>query len=118
MVMKPVGMCVAATAALLAALASPMAAAADFPIKPVTVVIGYPAGGATDVFMRAIAPRLTKVWKQQIVIDNKPGANESIAAQYVARAPADGYTLFLCTEMPLTINPFLFKKLSYDPEKN
>jgi tripartite-type tricarboxylate transporter receptor subunit TctC len=116
--MKRSGTWIAAGSALMAALACPLVAAADFPTKPVTVVIGYPAGGATDVFMRAIAPRLSKEWNQQVIVENRPGANEAIAAQHVARSPADGYTLFMCTEMPLTINPFLFKKLAYEPEKN
>jgi tripartite-type tricarboxylate transporter receptor subunit TctC len=92
--------------------------AADYPSKPITVVVGYPAGGPTDAFMRALAPRLTEEWKQQILVDNRAGANEAIASQFVARAHPDGYTLLLSTEVPLTMNPFLMGKLQYDPEKD
>ena len=92
--------------------------AADYPIKPVTVVIGYAAGGPTDVLMRAIAPRLSSEWKQQVIVDNRPGGNEIIAAQLVSKAPADGYTLLLSSEAPLTQNPFLYRKLSYNPEND
>jgi tripartite-type tricarboxylate transporter receptor subunit TctC len=92
--------------------------AADYPSKPITVVVGYPAGGPTDAFMRALAPRLTEEWKQQILVDNRAGANEAIASQFVARAHPDGYTLLLSTEVPLTMNPFLMSKLQYDPEKD
>jgi tripartite-type tricarboxylate transporter receptor subunit TctC len=92
--------------------------APEFPSKPVTVLIGYPAGGPTDVLMRALAPRLTNDWKQQIVVDNRPGANEAIAAQAAARAQPDGQTLLLATEVPLTLNPHLMSKLQYDPQKD
>ena len=107
-----------ATAALtLAAYAIP-AHAADFPTKPVTVVIGYAAGGPTDVLMRALAPRLSAEWQQQVIVDNRPGANEAIAAQTVAKAAPDGHTLLLATEVPLTQNPHLFRTLAYNPEKD
>lgn len=96
----------------------PAAASDDFPKKPVTVMVGYTAGGPTDVLMRAIAQRLTEEWKQQVIVDNRPGANESIAAQAAARAPADGYTLLFSTEGPLTQNQFLYSKLAFNPEKD
>jgi tripartite-type tricarboxylate transporter receptor subunit TctC len=98
--------------------AVPQAQAADYPEKPISVIVGYPAGGPTDVFMRALGPRLTQEWGQPIVVENKPGANESIAAQYVARAQPDGYTLLISTEVPLTQNQFLYNKLQYNPEKD
>ncbi|WP_137894412.1 tripartite tricarboxylate transporter substrate binding protein [Ramlibacter sp. 2FC] len=105
----------AAAASLFAASA---VNATDYPVKPITVVVGYPAGGPTDVLMRAIGPRLTSDWKQPVIIDNRPGANEAIAAQQVSKAPADGHTLLLSTEVPLTQNQFLFRKLNYNPEKD
>ena len=108
---------VAAAATLLSAVL-PAPRAADYPVKPITVVLGYSAGGPTDVLIRAMAPRLTEEWKQQILVDNRPGANEIIAAQIVAKAPPDGYTLFLCTEAPLTQNQFMYSKLNYSPEKD
>lgn len=108
----------AAAAAAIGLISASASRAAEYPEKPITVVVGYPAGGPTDVFMRALGPRLTQEWGQQIVVDNKAGANESIAAQFVARAQADGYTLLIATEVPLTQNQFLFSKLQYNPEKD
>lgn len=108
-----------ASAALAGGLtAAPESRADDYPVKPIVVVLGYPAGGPTDVLMRAIAPRLTAEWNQQVIIENRPGANEAIAAQAVSRAAPDGYTLLLSTETPLTQNPYLYRKLSYNPEKD
>lgn len=107
-----------ATAMMIAAVlgSAPPAGAADFPNKPVTVVVGYAAGGPTDVLMRAIAPRLSSAWQQPVVVDNRPGANEILAAQLVSKAPPDGHTLLLSTEAPLTQNQFLYRKLNYNPE--
>jgi tripartite-type tricarboxylate transporter receptor subunit TctC len=108
-----------ASAAIVGGLTSaPESRADDYPIKPITVVVGYPAGGPTDLLIRAIAPRLTTEWNQQVIVENRPGANESIAAQLVSRAPPDGYTLLLSTETPLTQNQFLYRKLAYNPEKD
>jgi tripartite-type tricarboxylate transporter receptor subunit TctC len=106
---------VAAIAGLTAAIDSQ---ADDYPNKPITVVLGYSAGGPTDVLMRAIAPRLIAEWRQQVIVENKPGANEAIAAQAVSKAPADGYTLLLSSEAPLTQNQHLYRKLAYSPEKD
>lgn len=94
------------------------AQAQAYPTRPVNMVVGYSAGGPTDVFIRAVGERLADEWKQPIVVDNRPGASEIIAAQYVARAPADGYTLFVSTEVPLTMNQYMVEKLPYDPVKN
>jgi len=96
----------------------PAVAADDYPRKPITIVVGYAAGGTLDSLMRAIGPRLTEELKQPIVIDNRPGANEAIAAQAVAKSPADGYTLLAHTEGPMTMNQFLYQRLSYAPEKD
>lgn len=93
-------------------------AVSDYPSKPITVVVGYSAGGPVDTFMRALGQRLSEEWKQQIIVENKPGANEAIAAQTVAKAAADGYTLFICTEGPLTQNQFLYTRLAYSPDKD
>lgn len=87
-----------------------------YPAKPVTLVVGYPAGGPVDTFARALGQKLTEELKQSFIVDNKPGANEIIASQYVARAQPDGYTIFVSTEAPLTQNQFLYKKLGYNPE--
>lgn len=105
---------------IAAALAAAPAAAwaQDYPVKPVTLVVGYPAGGPVDSLARALAQRLAAELNQPFVIDNKPGANEIVASQFVAKAKPDGYTLFVCTEAPLTQNQFLYKKLGYSPEND
>ena len=103
-----------AAAALLVAHAP--AQAENYPSKPITFIVGYPAGGPVDSLARALATRLSTDLKQPIVIDNKPGANEILAAQFMAKAKPDGYTFFISTEAPLTQNQFLYKKLGYVPE--
>jgi tripartite-type tricarboxylate transporter receptor subunit TctC len=95
-----------------------VAVAQDYPAKPVKLVLGYPAGGALDVFARGLAEHLQARLKQTFVVENRPGATENVAANYVAKAPADGYTLFVCTEAPLASNQFLYKTMSYDPAKD
>lgn len=109
---------VVATAFVASLAAHNDARADEYPVKPVTVVVGYPAGGPTDTLMRAIAPLLASDLKQQVLVDNRPGANEAIAAQMVSKAPADGHTVLLSTEAPLTQNQYLYRKLNYNPEKD
>lgn len=94
------------------------ALAQEYPAKAVTLVVGYPAGGPVDSFTRALALRLSEDLKQPFIIENKPGANEILASQYVAKAKPDGYTIFVSTEAPLTQNQFLYKKLGYSPESD
>lgn len=94
------------------------AAAQGFPEKPVQIILPYPPGGATDTLARSLAQRLTTMWGQQVLVDNKPGGNTVIGAQLVARAPADGYTLILSAEATLVANPFLYAKLPYNPTKD
>jgi tripartite-type tricarboxylate transporter receptor subunit TctC len=113
-------MAIATSAAVLACaagLAAP-AFAETFPAKPITFVVPYPAGGASDVFARLIAERLQASLKQPVVVENKAGANGIIAYQYVARAPADGYTILMANIGPSAINPSLYKKLPYDAMKD
>ena len=113
-------MAIATSAAVLACtagLAAP-AFAETFPAKPITFVVPYPAGGASDVFARIIAERLQASLKQPVVVENKAGANGIIAYQYVARAPADGYTILMANIGPSAINPSLYKKLPYDAMKD
>ena len=104
---------------LAAGLAAPWAAtlaSGPYPSKPVTFVVGYSAGGNVDNFARALGQRLGKILGQTIVVDNKPGANEMIAAQLVSRAEPDGHTILISTEAPITQSQFLYKKVSYVPE--
>jgi tripartite-type tricarboxylate transporter receptor subunit TctC len=105
-------------AGLLAmALLSGTAHADAYPAKPVTMVVPYPAGGATDLVARAVAERLGAAWKQSVIVENRAGAGTTIAASYVARAPGDGYTLFMTTSAH-TISGHLYSKLPYDPMKD
>lgn len=92
--------------------------AAEFPTKPIRVVVPYQPGGSTDVMARLIGERLSRRLDQAVVVDNKPGASEQIGATLVARSPADGYTLMLATTIGLAINPSLYSKLPYDPAKD
>ena len=103
-------------AALLAA--APFAALADFPDKPITFIVPFAAGSATDQLARALGTAVTAETKQSVVIDNKPGANAFIGAQQAARAPKDGYTVFITTNTTQAANEHLFKKLPYDPVKD
>lgn len=100
-----------------AALASH--AQASFPVRPLTLVVPYPAGGAADAIARPLALELGKRLGQAVVIDNRAGANGNIGSVHVARQqPADGYTLLLGTTSTLAINPHLYKSLGYDPLKD
>jgi len=101
--------------ALLAAPATRAQGAGSFPDRPVRVVVGFTAGGGTDLAMRAIAPRLGEALGQPVVIDNRPGAGGNIATEIVVRAPADGHTLLLGTIGPMVINPIIYPSLPFDP---
>lgn len=94
------------------------AAAQAFPSRPITIVVGSSAGSATDGLARAIGIEVTRETGQAVVVDNRAGAFGSIAAQYVARAQPDGYTVFMTTNTTQSANPHLLKKLSYDPIKD
>jgi tripartite-type tricarboxylate transporter receptor subunit TctC len=85
-----------------------------FPGRPVRIVVPFPPGGTTDTVGRALAPSLGKTLGQNVIIDNRPGANTVIGAELVLRAPADGHTLFFMAPS-FTINPFVQSRLSFDP---
>lgn len=91
------------------------ASAQDFPTRPIRLVVGYGAGGTTDILARVLADKLSTQLGQTVVVENRTGAAGGIAAAAVARAPADGYTLFMGTVASHGINPALYKKLDYDP---
>jgi tripartite-type tricarboxylate transporter receptor subunit TctC len=100
---------------LVAALAcAAPASAQDYPTKPVRMLVGFPPGGATDLVARILQPRLAEAFRQEIIVDNRPGANSVIAAELTARAAPDGYTLHLATLAALTISPAI-TKVPYDP---
>ncbi|MEJ8852417.1 tripartite tricarboxylate transporter substrate binding protein [Variovorax rhizosphaerae] len=90
---------------------------ATWPTKPVTVVVGYPPGGMTDIVTRLLAKELTSTFNQPFVVDNKPGAAGQVATEYVAHRPPDGYTL-LVTATGYVIAPFTRPKVNYDPLKD
>ena len=95
-------------------VASLTAHAQSYPTKPVRLVVGFPPGGSTDIMARLVAPGLVDTFKQQFVVDNRPGANSNIAAELVARAPADGYTL-LVVSASFSTNVSLYPKMGYHP---
>ncbi|WP_298232405.1 tripartite tricarboxylate transporter substrate binding protein [uncultured Azohydromonas sp.] len=109
----------AAAAATLAALGAPAAQAqVKYPEKPITFVVPFAAGSATDQLARALGQSITEQTKQTVVVDNKAGASGMMAAQAAARAPADGYTVLITTNTTHAANEHLYKKLSYDPVKD
>ena len=101
---------------LALSLAMAMTAFAQtYPARPVRVVAPYSPGGATDIIARLMANQLSAKLGQQVLIENKPGANTAIGAEFVAKAPADGYTLLFSNDQTFVLNPILFSRLSYDP---
>lgn len=94
------------------------AAAQNYPNKPIRLIVGYSAGGGTDVIARIVGLRLSEVLGQPIVVDNRPAAAGSAAAGLVARSLADGYTLFVAATSTLAVNPSLYKNLPYDTAKD
>ena len=88
-----------------------------YPSKSVRLVVPFAAGGSTDIVARTLAPRLTEMWGQTVVVDNRPGGSTVIGTEIVAKSPPDGHTLFV-TPAPFTIVPSLMKRLPYDPQKD
>jgi tripartite-type tricarboxylate transporter receptor subunit TctC len=107
-------------AALLAAFAAatPSHAQGKYPERPVTFIVPFAAGSATDQLARALGASITADTKQAVIVDNKAGASGMLAAQAAARAPADGYTVLITTNTTHAANEHLYKKLSYDPVKD
>jgi tripartite-type tricarboxylate transporter receptor subunit TctC len=104
--------------ALTIATIAPGHAQSDFPDKPVKIVVGFPAGGGLDVLIRGVAHELSLKWDKPVVVDNRPGASGLIAAEAVAKAKPDGYTLLAVTDQHYLSNRFIFKSLPYDPDKS
>ncbi|MCC6193141.1 MAG: tripartite tricarboxylate transporter substrate binding protein [Burkholderiales bacterium] len=90
----------------------------QYPNHPVKIVVPFAAGSATDIMARILADELRATFGQPFVVENKPGASAQIGAELVAQSPPDGYTLFVTTNTSHSANPFLFKKLNYDPVKD
>jgi tripartite-type tricarboxylate transporter receptor subunit TctC len=92
--------------------------AQPFPSKPITLVVNFPPGGAADVIGRALAQQLGDQLKQQVVVTNRPGANGNLGADAVAKSPADGHTLLVSSGGAMTVNPFIYKSMPFDAEKD
>ena len=111
---------ITATLALLMALSvvTSSAFAQDYPSRPVRIVVPFPAGGPTDILSRAIGQRLADEWKQQVVVDNRPGGGANIGVEHaIKQSAADGYTLLMASTVH-SINPSLYPKLAYDPVRD
>lgn len=104
---------------LAAALcASTAAVAQDFPTKPVRVIVPFAAGGATDIVTRVVSQKLTEIWGQTIVVDNRAGAGGNIGADLAAKSAADGYTIFMTSGSIVTANPHMYRKLPYNAARD
>lgn len=99
-------------------LAVGQGATQNYPDKPVRFMVGYSPGGLPDTVARIVAQKLSEKWKQQVVVENRPGANSNIAADFVAKATPDGYTLLVTDNSTTAINPFLYAKMPFDAEKD
>ena len=102
-------------ALLLVAMMSAAAGAQQYPAKTVRLIVGFPPGGDTDIVSRIVAQKLTEAWKQQFIVDNRPGATGMIGANVVAKAPPDGYTLLTGHVNSNAIAPWMVSKPLYDP---
>lgn len=102
----------------LAAIATPIRAQQPYPSKPITWVVGFPPGGGADGVTRLVSAKVSQNIGQPIVVENRPGASSIIAAQYVAQAAPDGYTIFSAEQGALVFNAALYSKLPYDPQRD
>ncbi len=112
---------IAPLAAAALTLITPLpATAADtpYPTKPIRLIVPFPPGGGTDIVARLLSTRLSDRLGQQVVVDNRGGANAIIGTDLAAKSPADGYTLLLCLQANMAVNPGLYRKLPYDPARD
>lgn len=117
--MKPfVRILASACLTLTSGLAMTGAIAGPYPDKPIRLVVPFPPGGTTDLLGRVLANRLSEALGQQVVVDNRPGAGGTIGSDFVAKAPADGYTILFGTVGTQSINTTLYKRLPFDPQKD
>src|SRR5262245_24080480 len=104
--------------AIAAATLAQGAAAAQWPERPIRMLVGFAPGGGTDATARAIAPKMGELLGQQVIVDNRPGATGNIATDITAKSNPDGYTILMGTIAALAINPSLYDKLPFDPIKD
>ena len=112
--MRKIASLMIAAAGLVVANAA-AAQTADFPSRPIHIVVAFPAGGPTDFVGRVVAEKMTAALGQSVIIDNKPGANGTLGGEFVARSDPDGYTLFLTTAGAVTVSPHIMLDIHYDP---
>jgi tripartite-type tricarboxylate transporter receptor subunit TctC len=105
-------------APLALALTGSIAAAQALPAKPIRLVVNFPPGGAADVIGRALAQSMSEAIKQQVVVENRPGANGNLGADAVAKSPADGTVLLMSSGGAMTVNPFLYTNMPFDAQKD
>ena len=105
-------------AALALAMVAPLVSGQTYPAKPVRLVVGFASGGNVDIPARIVATKLGELWGTSVVVDNRPGAGGNIAAEFVAKAPADGYTLLVCNAASHGINPAFYTKIAFDAVKD
>ena len=113
--MKSLLRIVLAAAGIVGLMFAPTASAQDWPQKPIRFIVPFPAGGGTDFVARLVAKYLQLKLGQTIIVENRGGANGAIGLQVVKQAPADGYTFAFTSDTPMTVNPWLYKDLSYQP---
>jgi tripartite-type tricarboxylate transporter receptor subunit TctC len=101
-----------------ASLAAGPSFAQPYPSKPVRIIVPFAPGGATDIVTRILAQKLTETWGQQVLADNRAGAGGNIGAELAAKAPPDGYTLFMTSGSIVTANQYMYKKLGWNPERD
>jgi len=107
-----------AVACLAATISPAFAQTPAYPAKPVRLIVPFPPGGSLDIAGRLIAQKLTEIWGQTVVVENKPGAGGNIGADYVAKSPPDGYTILLGALSTHAVNPSLYKSMPYDAVKD
>ncbi|HTQ73745.1 MAG TPA: tripartite tricarboxylate transporter substrate binding protein [Burkholderiales bacterium] len=100
------------------AIALPVLAQAEYPSKPIRIVVPFAAGGTSDILARAIGPKLTGAWGQPVVVENRAGANGNVGADFVAKSAPDGYTMLLSDIGALAINPSVYPDMPFDPAKD
>ncbi|MEO8442468.1 MAG: tripartite tricarboxylate transporter substrate binding protein [Betaproteobacteria bacterium] len=100
------------------AVAATSAASQEYPARPIRLIVPFGPGGTTDILARVVGDRMTERWGQQVLIDNRPGAGGNIAAELVARAAPDGYTIFLGSMGTQSMNVSIYSKLPFDPVKD
>jgi tripartite-type tricarboxylate transporter receptor subunit TctC len=106
------------TLALLLTLVCSGTFAQGYPNKPVRIIVPFPPGGATDIVTRIVAQKLTEVWGQSVIVENRSGAGGNIGGEAAANSPPDGYTLFMTSGSIVTANQYIYKKMAFDPAKD